>query len=159
MTKSSSVRNPDLSNSGRRSPTQWTLQHLFGLTAVVALLCAACISLDIKYFLKTNGFVGWALVAVGIILMLVGFFLFFTVSNRKTFVLYGVASFLPLTLGLLGTWLGHQSIQFVKASGGVLDQDMLNEGYRVAWSTTYMGFAFCMAAVVTACMGFAVSRR
>ena len=156
MTKSSSVHNPDLSNSGRRSPTQWTLQHLFGLTAVVALLCAACIRLDIKYFLKTNGFVGWALVAVGIILMLVGFFLFFTASKRKTFVLYGAASLLPLALGLLGTWLDHQSI---KANGGVLDQDMLNEGYRVAWLTTYMGFAFCMAAVVTACIGFAVSRR
>ena len=103
------------------------------------------------------GFFGLVVFGVGLILGIVGLVLVFGVRHRLTFVIYGLTALLPVLIGLFGTWMGYQSVQSIQLSAP--NPEVLQEGYRVAWVTTYLGIAFSVPIIAIACIGFAIKKE
>ena len=115
--------------------------------------------MDITYILQAGGVLGLLVLGVGIMLGILGCVLIFSARNRSTFLIYGTTSLLPLLMGLFGTWVGYREIRsFLVSTSITASPEVLEEGYRAAWVTTYLGMAFSVVILVVACAGLCIQK-
>lgn len=94
---------------------------------------------------------------VGVILGIIGLLLVATTRSRSTLIGYGAVAIVPVLIGLLGTWMNFEAMQSVlSAVNSTVKPEVLEEGYRSAWVTTYLGLAFGALITSISCVGFAV---
>ena len=82
--------------------------------------------------------------------IVVGIFLTRSIQRRSMSFVATVLTTLPVLIGGVGTFIGHQS---VAASAG-LPADVIAAGYAISWQTTYLGVAVSTCLVVLAIVAF-----
>ena len=109
------------------------------------------------YILEAGGVTGLFVMGVGVILGIIGLLLVATTRSRSTLIGYGAVAIVPVLIGLLGTWMNFEAMQSVlSAVNSTVKPEVLEEGYRSAWVTTYLGLAFGALITSISCVGFAV---
>ena len=113
-------------------------------------------------FLLKSGPFGWLIIVSFSLLLVTGIFVVSITRSRRAIFTFALLAFLPLVLGLLGTFIGNIQVSIEtqrSPSDPEYARSMRAEARRESWNPTYLGLGASAALLLAVGCGIALTKK